>query len=469
MVSLCLLSWILLIPILNYRRSSLKSERNERGAEMKGLRKSSHLTMGFASWWLIILFLLLSLLVGRKNGYADSAEVLPQGKSAVFVEGKIYLPVTKQYDEDGNKEKIADKYNTTLNSTVFPALGPLGAAFGLPAGTANIGQTDVSYKYNFTIIEFTYAYGITDRLSIGAKIPYWIVDNKVDASLDTTDATLGTNPFFGVAPPPLGRVPLVPTPNVGGPGVPLTTQDIQNLLGPGLDVNKDGTVDIPGYGYKPVKDWDKQGFSDIEAYLRYQYYKSENWRLAATGGVRMPTGWTDNIDSLVDYPSGTGAWAALLRLNQDYVGTKDLFLSATLKYDYYFPDSNYERVPDSADQPLTTNKERVDRTIGPFFELELNGAYNLWKGLGPFAVYKFGYKWQNQVSGDKGYNYSSLEEETNATEHVYIIGLQYSTIPMYLKNEFPVPITAFIGYRNRFAGENVLVSEYIDVGITVYF
>jgi hypothetical protein len=436
---------------------------------MRKFRDMNRWAKGFMALWLLALFLALSSLVELNQCYADSAEVLPQGRSAVFVEGKFYLPVTKQYDEDGNKEKIADKYNATLDSNVFPALGPLGVAFGLPAGSANLGQTDVSYKYNFTIFEFNYAYGITDRLSIGTKIPYWIVDNRVDAFLDTTNATLGANPFFGVAPPPVGRAPLVPTPNVGGPGIPLTTQDIQNLLGPGLDVNKDGTIDIPGYGYKAVKDWDKQGFSDIEAFLRYQYYKSENWRLAVTPGVRMPTGWTNNIDSLVDYPSGTGAWAGLFRLNQDYVGTKDLFLSATLKYDYYFSDRNYERVPDSVDQPLTTNKERVHRTYGPFFELELTGAYNLWKGFSPFVVYKFGKKWQNDVSGDKGYDYSSLEEETNATEHVYILGLQYSTIPMYLKKEFPIPIVAFIGYRNRFAGENVLVSEYIDVGLTLYF
>jgi hypothetical protein len=436
---------------------------------MNELRALNRRAMGSMNLWLIVLLLSIFFLAAIQECYADSAEVLPQGRSAVFVEGKFYLPVTKQYDEDGNKEKIADEYNTTLNSNVFPALGPLGAAFGLPAGTANLGQTDVSYKYNFTIIEFNYAYGITDRLSIGTKIPYWIVDNKVDASLDTTTATIGANPFFGLAPPPIGQAPLVPTSNVGGPGVPLTDQDIQNLLGKGLDVNKDGSIDIPGFGYKEVKDWDKQGFSDIEVYLRYQYYKSENFRLSVTPGVRMPTGWTDNPDSLVDYPSGAGAWAGLLRLNQDYIGTKDLFLSATLKYDYYFADRNYERVPDSVDEPLTTNKERVHRTIGPFFELELNGSYNLWQGLGPFAVYKFGYKWQNDVSGDKGYDYSSLEEETNAQEHVYIIGLQYSTIPMYLKKEFPVPITAFIGYRNRFAGENTLVSEYIDVGLTVYF
>jgi hypothetical protein len=442
--------------------------RQRKDVNMNALQASNRWAKGSIGLGLIVLCISLFTSAALQECYADSAEVLPQGKSGIFVEGKFYLPVTKQYDEEGNKEKVADKYNAIINGSVIPSLDTIGAAFGFPAGTANLGETDVSYKYNFQIIEFNYAYGITDRLSIGTKIPYWIVKNNVDASLDTTNANFGLNPNFGLAPPPLGAAPFVPIgpPPGGAGGVPLTTQQFQSLLGSGLTVNN---TQIPGYGYKRVENWDKQGLSDIEAFLRYQYYKSENFRLAATGGVRMPTGWTDDPDSLVDYPSGTGAWAGLLRLNQDYIGTKDLFLSATLKYDYYFPDRNYERVPDSADQPLTTNKERVNRTYGPFFELELSGSYNLWKGLGPFAVYKFGYKWQNDISGDKGYDYSSLEEETNAMEHVYIVGLQYSTIPMYLKNEFPVPIVAFIGYRNRFAGENVLVSEYIDVGLTVYF
>ena len=138
---------------------------------MNELRALNRWAMGSMNLGLIVLFLSMFSLAATQECYADSAEVLPQGKSAVFVEGKFYLPVTKQYDEDGNKEKIADEYNTTLNSAVFPALGPLGTAFGLPAGTANLGQTDVSYKYNFTIIEFTYAYGITDRLSIGTNVP----------------------------------------------------------------------------------------------------------------------------------------------------------------------------------------------------------------------------------------------------------------------------------------------------------
>jgi len=52
---------------------------------------------------------------------------------------------------------------------------------------------------------------------------------------------------------------------------------------------------------------------------------------------------------------------------------------------------------------------------------------------------------------------------------VYIVGLQYSTISSYLAKEFPIPLVGSIGYRNRFAGENVLKSEYIDVLFTVYF
>jgi hypothetical protein len=68
-----------------------------------------------------------------------------------------------------------------------------------------------------------------------------------------------------------------------------------------------------------------------------------------------------------------------------------------------------------------------------------------------------------------GYAYEVAEAETNAKEQVYIVGFQYSTLSLYLAKEFPLPIVAFIGYRNRFAGENVLKSDYIDVGLTVYF
>jgi hypothetical protein len=402
---------------------------------MKERRSIAKGAKALTGCFLISLLVSVSPLVIIDQCRADNAEVLPQGRSAIFIEGKLYFPVDERYGPDGHEEDVAADFNTNLDSSLFP----------LPPG-GSFGRSVVSFEYEFTIIEFNYAYGITDKLSLGIKIPYWDVENKVEATLDTTNYTIGKNPFV-----PGGFAPR------GVPGTqPLTATDIQNLL-------------VRNYGIDPIKSWSRSGISDVEGLLRYQYYKSENWRLAVTGGIRFPTGREDDPDSLVDYPFGTGAWAGLFRVHSDYIGTKNLMLSATLKYDLYLPDHKVMRIPDDINQPLTRNKEKVDRDIGDFFELEMSGTYEFWKGLSCYLVYKVGYKWRDDISGDMGYAYDVAESETNAKEHVYIIGLQYSTISSYLAKEFPLPIVGSIGYRNRFAGENVLKSEYIDILLTVYF
>jgi len=51
-----------------------------------------------------------------------------------------------------------------------------------------------------------------------------------------------------------------------------------------------------------------------------------------------------------------------------------------------------------------------------------------------------------------------------------IVGLSYSTIPLFKAKRFPVPLTASISYRDRFTGENnVLDSQYLYFGAMVYF
>ena len=78
-------------------------------------------------------------------------------------------------------------------------------------------------------------------------------------------------------------------------------------------------------------------------------------------------------------------------------------------------------------------------------------------------------KKRDQISGDRGLAYESLQKETNEKEHQYRIGLAYSTIPKFLKKEFPVPLSVKLYYRKRFAGENVLKSDYIGLDAVVYF
>jgi hypothetical protein len=392
------------------------------------------------SAYLVVCFLFLGI---TSLSYADNADVLPKGVFSVSIDNKFYSNIDERYNPDGDVENVAIDYNTTLGGNIFRALG-----------SENIGRSVVSFDYHYTITEFTFMYGITDRLTAGIMIPYWWVKNEVKAELDTSRATLWKNPFYGTPGDPFG-VPFIPKGTPGGR--PLSVEDVQQIL-------------IQQFGYKRFETWSDNGVSDIEVGLRYQYLKTDKWRLAFTGGVRIPTGQVSDFNSLVDRPFGSGAYALLFRLNNDYTGIKNLVLNATVRYDLYLPANETLRVPDNVNQPITTNIEEVDRNIGDVVELEASGKYEFFKGFSVSGLYKYGFAQKDRVSGHKGFAYESLELETNYTEHIYIIGLCYSTFPLFFEKKFPLPLQAYISYRNRFAGSNnALKSQYIGAGLQVFF
>ncbi len=385
---------------------------------------------------------------------ADTAEVLPKGVSLIALDSQLYFPVDEQYDPDGEAEDVAANFNANLNSAVFPDLALVEAGFMMPPGSATLGSSVVSFEYEIYEFDFKFYYGITDRLTAGIKVPYWVMKNKVDAKVDSSKATVGSNPYLGTPGDPFGGAPFIPV-SLGGQ--PLTSDDVQELL-------------VREYGFKRIESWSKDGLSDIEVGAKYQYLNSKNWRLAFTAGVILPTGDVDDPDNLVDRGFGSGAYAPFLYLQHDYMGFRNLLLNLTLKYKLYLPDHEELRVPENPNRPITANKERVDRDLGDVFEAEVECQYRFTDWLSGFALYKYGQRLKDRISGDGGFNYEALEHETNATQHVAKIGLTYSTISLYKEKKFPLPMTVSISYRNRFAGSNnVLKSEYIGLGVSVYF
>lgn len=381
---------------------------------------------------------------------ADDATVVPKGVFALRLDSQFYFPIKKKFDNAGNTEDIATDLNTRLDSSVFPQLGLVESAFGLPSGFASFGDTDVEYEYRIQIFDFYLFYGLTDRLTLGGKFPYWNFKNDVDTSLDTSNASVGLNPAV-----PGGVAPLA------FPGTqPATEDDIQSLL-------------KSEFGYKEVKDWNRNGFSDIEIGYRFQYYRSDNWRLALSNTVVAPTGRTKDADSLVDFPFGTGTWGLTFYTNNDYTGLKDygLEFNASFRYLYFFPDTEYTRVPQSVDQPIAPleNKEHVDRKIGDVYRLDLEGRYEFIEGLTFSLFYRYLKKKRNQISGDRGLSYNSLQKETNEKEQQYRIGLTYSTVPLYQKGEISIPASVKLYYRKRFEAENLLKSDYIGLDAIIYF
>ena len=399
------------------------------------------------------------IFLGGRSSSADDAQVLPKGVFRTSLDGRFYLPVDKKYDPNGHLEDLAADYDQrTLDSKTFPSLALVEKAFGMAPGSANIGRSLVSFEYEFTNVFLSLLYGVTDRLTAGFTLPYYWQRNNVAAKLDPLYATVGKNRTLNTVAP------------LSIPGtVPLTTKDALDLMGPGLDINADGIIDVPGFGYKGITTWSERGSGDLEIGARYQYFNSDKWKLAFTGGVRLPTGQIDDPDNLVDLDFGTGAYALLFRFNHDYSAGKNLVLNGTIEYDLVLPERATLRIPDDVNLPITSHRERVKRNIGDIFALKLSAEYTFWKGVSLSLLYHFEAKLEDQVKGKMGFDYRSVEEETAKRSHIYILGLSYSTIPLFTEKKFPIPLRVTLAYRDRFAGRNnALASQYIHLGLQIF-
>jgi hypothetical protein len=193
--------------------------------------------------------LVVMLLVPLHAAVADDAQVLPQGVFHLSVEASFSFPVTERFTSSGGTEALATDFNRDLDRTVFSDLRLVEAAFRLPEGSATFGRSVVDFTRHIQIYTLRAAYGLTDRLSLGVRVPYWTQENQVNATLDNRTATVGFNPAV-----PGGVAPL------GVPGTrPPTTEDIQAF--------------VERLGFRRVATWSDASLSDSFAGAKYQYYR----------------------------------------------------------------------------------------------------------------------------------------------------------------------------------------------------
>jgi len=407
-------------------------------------------------------------LVISDDSLADSAAVLPAGVSRAYADYYSYLPTTKRYNPDGDEEEITFPFHdAALDSSV---LGSLAALDPFVSGRASIGDVAVEYDYDIDVLDVGYSYGLTDRLTIGFHIPYYWIRNDVDASFDPSTANVGLDPAGGTCCIPLAAG-----------GQPLQTQDVQDLIG-------------EQFGFDAIENWNREGIGDVEVGAKYRIFRRESSILAVTGGLRFPTGYADDPDDLTDVAWSYGNRALLFRLHYDYKISNlwddrrspidhtgqapgDVLLNTTFRYDYMFPDEKRKRVGDTPDEVFTNNRERVDRELGDLYNLEFSTRYQVTRPFALEATYRYSWKQKDRISGNQGFNYESLEANTDSRHEIVVLRASYSTLSAYADGESQVPLIFDIAYRERFSGEgprnsqanSVLDTKWIVVGITVLF
>jgi hypothetical protein len=117
--------------------------------------------------------LVVSLVLPIHATIADDALVLPQGRWRVSAEARFSLPIPKHFTPSGGTEALATDFNRELNSAVFTDLQRVETAFRLSARSATFGRSVVDFERHIQIYTVQATYGLTDRLSLGVRIPYW--------------------------------------------------------------------------------------------------------------------------------------------------------------------------------------------------------------------------------------------------------------------------------------------------------
>jgi hypothetical protein len=395
--------------------------------------------------WVITtaILLLTAAITAQRQGLADSAAVLPKHVSEFYWDLYHYQPTTQRYNAAGKREALAHPFtNAALDSDVLTSLAPLDA---LVPGKATLGNVAVEYRYDIDVLDLGYSYGLTDELSIGVHVPYYWISNHVDTALDTTNANVGINPMTGACCAPLAMG-----------GVTMTTDDVQNLI-------------VAQYSFGRIDSWQREGIGDIELGARYRLYHEQDSAFAITGGLRVPTGYEDDADKLNDVAWSYGNYALLLRLHFDYLLSNlwkpnasrlhqplpragDLVANLSLRYDYMLPDDKIMRIGDTPAQVLTNNRERVDRELGDLYSLEASLQYHVSDALAATLTYTRGGKFKDRIDGDQGFNYASLEANTDSDQQIVIVAASYSTLAAYQRQQSGLPMEFSLAYRERFDG-----------------
>ncbi len=365
------------------------------------------------------------------------------------MQNKYWLPINEGYDKDGHARELGSVFTTSLDNRIISDLSQLETATGMEPGSATLGTTDIDLTMHYYDVILNYQYGVTDRLTIGAEIPYyWQWTDVNRATVNTDSATVGIN-FDSQGPP------LLPLASGGVADGDMVMELVQ--------------AQLENMGYKRIENWSDKGFGDIKAGIRYQYLDKSPWRLAITTGITIPTGEVDNIDNLVDIEFGEGAWGGFIHFNNDYSGFEKLTLNATFRYEHYLPFSQSRRIPESPGSFLASSTQSVDVQLGDKVELEFAGNYLLTEAISLEAQYRYAYRFEESLEGSADYDYGFLEEDSYQEEQVVIIGFCISPLPPFQKNEIPLPFTVTLDYRNRFAGKNVLATSYIRLLLALFF
>ncbi|MCC7442171.1 MAG: hypothetical protein IT285_11085, partial [Bdellovibrionales bacterium] len=196
--------------------------------------------------------------------------------------------------------------------------------------------------------------------------------------------------------------------------------------------------------------------------------------------VTAPTGTAPNVDKAVDIPTGDGQWDAGATIVGSYLFPKtpgilpQVELAAFGGYNVQFADSIERRIPESADDRLSEDKEVVDRDLGD--QLSAGGSVtfgNTRRGFSFGLGYTYQFMSEVAYSGSKysvaRYRYLSNFDQPEQEVHSATLMATFATIEWFKEGKFFYPFQAQLAWSRPFAGRNVGTADVVSAELVLFF
>lgn len=319
----------------------------------------------------------------------------------------------------GRESILADFAGISLLESIVGKGAPLEQAKGLLGG--DFGVTNFEASQNSVGLNFTLAYGITDRLTVAAVGAWSYASYDIEAWLSSSQPNLpnGGRSYYRAKDRralvcPTGEIQLQNPDDlfkildfVGAPYQfniddlrTALTSDCFGFKDPFDSSARDANNTIRARGSRNYS-----GFRDTILGAKYQWFHGEHLHLSSLVYVVMPTGTPDDPDDLFDPSFGDGNWDAALILGAT-IPLGDFRVGVAAGYEIQFADSLVRRLsgvsfPDELETKLANNEiseqDLYDQYLDDGGSLPIVTAYekaNVSRKLGDnFYLYStFGYQ-----------------------------------------------------------------------------
>jgi hypothetical protein len=386
----------------------------------------------------------------------DSATVMPKGVRSIRL-GGFTSEITDKYDGYGNVVPLANSFSKSVTWNQLIATRSSAEERGMLRGglkaeaidlNASVGDASGLVNTRITSTIPVFAYGLTEKITLGIGIPIVYARTHVDTGWNA-------NGYF--------QDKIDELRNAGLEG------KIQSFKGSLYDVV---ATKIAGYGYKPMQDQETTDIGDTTLGLKVQIYKADYVVVAIAPKVVVPTGRTPDIDKVVDVAPGDGHVSAGVGVAADFIVAPNLTLTPSVGYTYQFESTESVRVPRNGDESISPDVDyKVRKKIGDIMGTSAEAKYHFTEmfnvGFGYTLQYKQADSYMGGAYSPERYGY--LERDTWQSMQAVQTVLGITTVPMFRRGVFALPLDAALSFAHVLDGRNVGKIDLAVLELAAYF